>query len=268
MNGLKRRRSSNTIQVEYLESIDSTNDYLLRKASRGCNTPFACLAETQTKGKGRNGRTWFSPPGSNLYLSLLWHFGKEPKALSALGLVVALCVAQTLEQTGIEKPLGIKWPNDLFSEGKKLGGILIESLPYQAGHTSSVIGIGLNIYPFGAADHQITQPWTTVQALSSVPIDRTALGERLLENLVDTLECFEVQGFEAFYDSWSAYDLSLNQPLSLSGPQSSIQGIGRGVNREGLLILESPSGALTHYASGELSLRLDKPKGAYAPFEL
>lgn len=249
--------SIHDVPCEYLESIDSTNDYLLRKAAEGCNTPLACFAETQTQGKGRrNGRTWFSPPGSNVYLSLLWHFPKEPQALSALGLAVALCVVQTLEGMGIQKPAGIKWPNDLLSEGKKLGGILVESLPCHQGITRTVIGIGLNVYPFEASEQTISQPWTTVQALSQTPIDRSQLAALLLETLVETVLTFEAQGFEAFYNIWPRYDLTFNKNLTLTGPRGSVQGLGRGINTEGLLIVEKAAGVLEHYASGEVSLRV------------
>jgi BirA family transcriptional regulator, biotin operon repressor / biotin---[acetyl-CoA-carboxylase] ligase len=249
--------SLHSVPCEYLKSVDSTNDYLLRKAAEGCHTPLACLADTQTQGKGRrNGRTWFSPPQSNIYLSLLWHFSKEPQTLSALGLAVALCVVQTLEGIGIQKPLGIKWPNDVLSEGKKLGGILIESLPYHRGTTRTVIGIGLNVYPFEASKQTISQPWTTVQALSQTPIDRSQLATLLLENLVKTVLRFQAQGFEAFYKTWPRYDLSLNKNLSLTAPQGSVEGVGRGVDIEGLLIVESPTGVLKQYACGEVSLRL------------
>ncbi len=245
------------VPCEYLASVDSTNDYLLRKAAEGCNTPLACLAETQTQGKGRrNGRTWFSPPGSNVYLSLLWHFSKEPQALSALGLAVALCVVQTLESIGIQKPLGIKWPNDLLSEGKKLGGILIESLPCHQGMTRTVIGIGLNVYPFEASEQTISQPWTTVQALSQTLIDRSQLAALLLEALVETVFTFEAQGFEAFYNIWPRYDLTFNKNLTLTGSRGSVQGLGRGINADGLLIIEKAAGVLEYYASGEVSLRV------------
>ncbi len=247
----------NHVQVEHLTSVDSTNDYLLRKASEGCHTPLACFAETQTQGKGRrNGRTWFSPPGSNIYLSLLWPFSKEPQALSALGLAVALCVVQTLEGLGIQKPVGIKWPNDLLSEGKKLGGILIESLPCHQGITRTVIGIGLNVYPFEASEQAISQPWTTVQALSTHPIDRSQLAALLLESLVETVLTFEAQGFEAFYDAWPRYDLTFNKNLSLTGSRGSTEGLGRGIHTEGLLIVEKANGILEYYASAEVSLRV------------
>ena len=249
----------NHVQVEYLGSVDSTNNYLLRKATEGCNAPLACFAETQTQGKGRrNGRTWFSPPQSNIYLSLLWHFSKEPQALSALGLAIALCVVQTLESIGIQKPVGIKWPNDVLSEGKKLGGILIESLPYHRAITRTVIGIGLNVYPFEASEQMINQPWTTIQALSQTPINRAQLATLLLETLIETVFTFETQGFETFYNTWPRYDLSLDKNLTLTSSKGSVQGIGRGINTEGLLIVEKADGVLKYYASGEVSLRVHK----------
>ncbi|MBP9728951.1 MAG: biotin--[acetyl-CoA-carboxylase] ligase [Gammaproteobacteria bacterium] len=253
---MKKRKLSD-LQVEYLASVDSTNDYLLRKAAEGCNTPLACFAETQTQGKGRrNGRTWFSPPGSNVYLSLLWHFSKEPQALSALGLAVALCVVQTLEGIGIQKPVGIKWPNDLLSEGKKLGGILIESLPCHQGITRTVMGIGLNVYPFEASEQSINQPWTTVQALSQTLIDRSQLAALLLDTLVETVLNFEAQGFEAFYNLWPRYDLTFNKNLTLTDARGSVQGRGRGIHTDGRLIVENAAGVLEYYASGEVSLRV------------
>lgn len=175
--------------VHYLSSVDSTNTYLLDQARQGAPN-MACFAESQTAGKGQQGRQWFSPPHCNIYLSVLWNFAQLHPQFDRLSLRMAETVIQTLQKLGIKKSLHIKCPNDVLYQNQKLCGILIESIVHADRRCSLVIGIGLNVYPFEDPNASITQPWTTVQALSEIPIVRERLAALLLDQVILSLRFF------------------------------------------------------------------------------
>jgi BirA family biotin operon repressor/biotin-[acetyl-CoA-carboxylase] ligase len=181
--------------ILYLDAVDSTNTYLLNKASQGAPN-MACFAETQTAGRGQQGRQWFSPPHCNIYLSVLWHFLKLPPAFNQLSVVMAEAVIKTLQNLGIQKALQLKAPNDILYENQKLCGILIDSILHADGSAHVVIGVGLNVYAFEDPSGLITQPWTTVEALSDTPVVRERLSALLLDQIVLSLGLFESQKAE------------------------------------------------------------------------
>ncbi len=253
------------------------------RKSRG----IACIADQQTKGKGTKGRSWHSPPGLNLYLSLLWPFERDPNQLSGqtrdplsgLSLMVGLSVLQTLAACGIDQQqypsLGLKWPNDVFCNGAKLGGILIEASQQatpalgprsnsatensnapmlQACTTPVIVGIGLNVYPSAEAVPSISQAWTCLQALSPEPLARNTLVGLLLNTLIQNLLSFEAEGFGAFASAWSQADLSRGQALKLFLHEDCVvSGTGCGVDVAGRLLLKGPEGRIRAYASGEIT---------------
>lgn len=130
-------------KIIILDTIDSTNSYLLNLASDN-NKSLICLAETQTNGRGRLDRAWFSPP-DNIYLSLLWHFNYNINQLSNLSIEVAVAINNILRKLGVIDSI-IKWPNDILWHNRKLSGILIETRVNATNNTCyAVIGVGLNI---------------------------------------------------------------------------------------------------------------------------
>ena len=126
--------------------IGSTNDYLREqiKANKNLNLGYSVLAEKQTKGKGRHGRNWISPYG-NLYLSMYWKFDKKFKFISKLSLIIGDVVAKILQDDIGVQGISLKWPNDVLCKGKKLAGILIETICKADQTTHVVIGVGINI---------------------------------------------------------------------------------------------------------------------------
>ena len=132
------------IGLDIYSQLPSTNQYLLDDNDRNYTQPVFCLAEMQTAGKGRMGRQWHSPFGQNIYCSLRWDLPVGVCQLSGLSLVIGLAVLKALQQFDPSLLLELKWPNDIFARGKKLGGILIEMLAKSSGSCSVIIGIGLN----------------------------------------------------------------------------------------------------------------------------
>ena len=130
--------------LEVFFDIDSTNKYLNNKSIEGAASGFVVLAEQQTKGLGRRGRTWVSPFGGNLYLSILWRTLHAPAQLGCLSLIIAVAIVRVLQKIGI-KDAGVKWPNDIYCQNKKLAGILLEMRGESSGPSVIVIGVGINI---------------------------------------------------------------------------------------------------------------------------
>jgi BirA family biotin operon repressor/biotin-[acetyl-CoA-carboxylase] ligase len=243
---------------QVLTRVDSTNQRLLE--ADPAQDPQALLAELQTAGRGRRGRDWRSPFGANLYLSLSWSFPVWPPQLSALSLAVGVTCAQVLRSTGLAQ-LMLKWPNDLRVGEAKLGGILIEQRGEAGGACRVVIGVGINVAMSGLQAGPLDQPWISLQtALGGTPTpERNAVAAALLAELMATLDLFQARGFAPFAAEWSRFDAAAGRPLRIDNGGSFIEGIGRGVDEHGALIVESQGGR-QHIHAGEVSLRLRDPK--------
>lgn len=152
--------------LETFSSIDSTHSYLLQQAKNYAAHGLVCVAEQQTAGYGRRGTAWSSPFGLNLYCSLCWHFDRNSALLNGLSLVIGLAIQQTLTQWGIDG-VKIKWPNDIYYDGKKLAGILINIARRPNNHCLAIISFGLNVNMSKSISAQIS-----MQQIKHAPSDR------------------------------------------------------------------------------------------------
>jgi len=239
--------------------IDSTSTELQR---RGVQAPdlSIVMAETQSAGRGRRGRTWLSPPGMNLYLSCLKRFDAGFAALGGLSLAVGVMVLRALEALGVGGA-GLKWPNDVLARehdglpGGKLAGILVELSGEYQGPCAAVIGIGLNLRLTPALHEQAGQPACDLATLcGGTPPDRNAVAAALIAALVDGLAAFERQGFAGFTDDYARHDLLRDVPLRLSGALGDIDGVGAGVDTRGALQLRTDAG-LRRIDSADVTVR-------------
>ncbi|PPE71949.1 biotin--[acetyl-CoA-carboxylase] ligase [Solimonas fluminis] len=249
---LRPERIGAKLAFEVLTATDSTNTRLLE--SDPARDPQALLAEYQTAGRGRRGREWRSPFAANLYLSLAWSFPSWPATLSALPLAVGVICAQALQAQGAAD-IGLKWPNDLYARGRKLGGILIEHRGEAGGNCRVVIGIGINVSMSLQQAEGIAQPWIPLAELTAAPPSRNGLAAALLQRLAEGIARFEAQGFGAFAAEWAALDLANGRPVRVLQGEREYEGIGRGVDAQGALIVEA-LGQYQTLHSGEISLRL------------
>jgi BirA family biotin operon repressor/biotin-[acetyl-CoA-carboxylase] ligase len=250
---IKDNVSSRLDCLEVLLNTESTNSYLLEKASDHMGKRYAVLAEKQESGRGRRGRTWVSPFGKNIYLSMLWSFGGGIGSLEGLSLVIAIAVERALTELGVDDAK-LKWPNDVYLNNKKLAGILLEVSGEYSGYCQVVIGIGLNVNLSEFDAENIDQPWAQLsEHLKST--DRNAIASVLIENLIKAIEEFDKQGFAVFKNYWTERDAFLNREVDLILPNLTRSGIARGVNSKGELLLETEKG-LESINAGELSLRL------------
>jgi BirA family biotin operon repressor/biotin-[acetyl-CoA-carboxylase] ligase len=238
------------VEIDYFVSLESTNDYLMDD-THVTNRTHICLAEHQTKGRGRFCRQWASPFAENIYLSIKTTLNSTVHAVTTISPTIAVIIAQTLVNLYNFLIPQIKWPNDLYIDGKKLSGNLIEIKSSYQQQTEIVIGIGLNVNMI--TQPQIDQPWTSLrQALGKV-IDRTMVTIALINNVLDGLAMFEQAGFQAFSGTYKQYDYLLGRKVKLQSTKATIEGIGAGVNDQGQLLLITEQG-LKYFNAGETSI--------------
>jgi BirA family transcriptional regulator, biotin operon repressor / biotin---[acetyl-CoA-carboxylase] ligase len=236
-----------------LPEISSTNTYLLQAAKKQNNETYLCLAESQTHGRGRLERKWFSPFASNIYLSLLWSFTKPAHELSGLSLAIAIAIVNALQRYGIKQSLALKWPNDVFWQKRKLAGVLIEIANNKPSPSQVVIGVGLNVTMPNAAQTSIDQPWVDLaEIINPATPQRNQIAGLLIDELLNTCTIFNKEGFGAFQEKWQLLDLYHNQTIKISTPSGPISGISRGINSFGQLLLETDNGIIKTFSNGEI----------------
>lgn len=233
-------------------SIDSTNAELLRRPADTSGVDVL-LAEQQTGGRGRRGRTWASPLASNLYLSASRQFSGGLARLGGLSLVTGVAVAEALHDLGFAT-VGLKWPNDLLVGERKLGGILIEGGGEHGGPVRAVIGIGLNVRMPSAQAEQIDQPWLDLAGLSSAPPSRNALAAALLSRLLPALDLFDADGLAPFLPRYAALDLLAGQRISVHDARGVRHGTAEGLAEDGALRVRFDNQLQSVYA-GDVSVR-------------
>lgn len=236
--------------LKILQQVDSTNRYLL-DYSNNLSSGIACFAEYQTAGKGRQGRQWVSPFGHNIYLSIRWNYPSGLAAITGLSLAVGVAVMRVLSQYQLNH-LGLKWPNDIVYRGKKLAGILVEATG-SANGSSVVIGLGLNLFMPSKEGCFIQQAWTDLNTLCAPAPDRNLLAANLLNQLLPVIASYETHGIKAYLEEWRRYDALIDLPATLYLGSQCFTGIVRGIDDEGLLLLEHQDGKIIRYASGEVS---------------
>ncbi len=241
------------IPVEVLAQCPSTNALLLERARMGAPHASAIVCENQTAGRGRRGSTWISATGASLTFSLLWRFGSTVSALSGLSLAVAVAVARALEAQGGAQ-IELKWPNDLLFRGRKLGGILIETLS-SADSTVAVIGIGLNVRNAPALGDRVGHQVADLREAGALGSRNELLVAQLLQ-LSQVLPTFEKHGFAPLREEWLARHAWQGRRVRLSGGgHQEAEGEAIGVAEDGALLLQV-AGEVRRYYSGELSLGL------------
>lgn len=238
-------------RVTVLPVIDSTNQYLLDRLSE-LQSGDACVAEYQQAGRGRRGRKWFSPFGSNLYLSMYWRLEQGPAAAIGLSLVIGIVIAEVLQSLGADK-VRVKWPNDLYLQDRKLSGILVE-LTGKTGDAAQIVsGAGINLMMRRVESDVVNQGWISLQE-AGISIDRNTLAACLIKELRAGFKLFENEGLAPYLTRWEKLDNFINRPVKLIIGDKEIFGISRGIDAQGVLLLEQ-DGVVKPWIGGEISLR-------------
>lgn len=244
------RRRLGDLQVHW--QIDSTSSELCREAARGARDLSLCLAEMQTAGRGRRGRTWQSQLGGNVYLSILCRFGGVMSAQAGLSLAAGIAVVEALQACGV-RDVGLKWPNDVVADGRKLAGVLVELGGEFLGPCFAVIGIGVNVYV--PEDSAIDQPYTDLRRLcAGSPPTRDELVVQVITSLIGVLDRFRAGGFAAMQDEYARHDILRGRKVRVHGSPDARDGIAAGVDSRGALRVRHGK-QLRSYDSAEVSVR-------------
>ena len=199
---------------------------------------MVCLAEHQTAGRGRHGHQWQSPHAENIYLSFSWSFEKQPEHLSLLSLWVRIIIAEVLEGAGLSGH-GIKWPNDIYWQRQKMGGILLETSNLSS---MIIVGIGLNIHMQNAGE--IDQPWTSLNQAMNESINRNHLLLNMLDKLHVGLSQFSAMTADDVKQQWQKWDLIRGRSVSFLNQGQKLVGEALGVDDSGQLQVRMESGEI------------------------
>lgn len=233
-------------------SVESTNSELLRLPAPAQGVQVL-LAERQTGGRGRRGRQWASPLASHVYLSLLRGFPGGLAQLGGLSLAVGVAVAEALHDAGFGG-VGLKWPNDLQVNGRKLGGLLVEGGGEVAGPARAVIGLGLNVHMPAAQAAAIDQPWIDLDTLAGTAVSRNRIVAAVLARLLPALELFQQQGLAPFLQRYAALDVLAGRMVRVEEAGQLLQGVALGLAADGALRVQLGD-AVRHVHAGEVSVR-------------
>jgi BirA family biotin operon repressor/biotin-[acetyl-CoA-carboxylase] ligase len=258
LESLSPAATPHVARVDTAWTLGSTNTVLMERPYPRVGTGEALLAEYQTAGRGRRGRTWLAPPGGAICLSFSWVFAEVPRDLGALGLVIGVCALQALQRLGVVG-VGLKWPNDLLIKDRKLGGILIELRAESSGPACVVIGIGLNVALGAPLLEQIAATGLAPVDLVSAGLKgarRNAVAAGLISSFVEGLLEFERDGLKGFVQRWMDADVLRGRPVAVTGATGFTKGVARGIDLEGALLVETPQGLL-RFISGDVSVRAD-----------
>jgi BirA family biotin operon repressor/biotin-[acetyl-CoA-carboxylase] ligase len=246
--------NANMFAIDVVDQTGSTNDDLMLRSRQGAPAGLVRVAETQTAGRGRRQRNWYSAPGGALTFSLLWAFDSGAQALSGLPLAVGVSLVRSLHALKV-RGVQLKWPNDLLWQQRKLGGVLIETSGSAQGVVNAVIGVGLNLRLTRHVVERIDQPAADLES-AGLRVGRNELLARLLLDLRDVLGTFSREGFRALRSEWERLHAYRDKMVRLDmAGETCLEGRVIGVDEYGALLLETGSG-IRAFHSGELSLRL------------
>jgi BirA family biotin operon repressor/biotin-[acetyl-CoA-carboxylase] ligase len=227
--------------VHAFDSLGSTSELAFRLAGEGAEHGELVVAETQTAGRGRRGRSWASPAGKNLYLSLVLRPELPPQRAPELTLLAAVAVAEALRGEGVEA--SIKWPNDLQAGGRKIAGILTE-LSAEADRVHFVtlgIGVNLNAAP---ADFppEVAEVATSALRVLGRQVNRATFLARLLKGLEEWLDTHEQEGFQPVRERWRELSSTLGQEVLVKAERRELRGLAEDIDVDGALLLRTEDG--------------------------
>ncbi len=242
-------RENLTIQV--VPELSSTHQVLNQQLLNAEITlPRVLLAEYQTAAIGQRAKKWHATRAENIYFSYACMLNKKLRDLEGLSLIVGLAVARTLSECGL-LDIKVKWPNDVYAQGKKITGILLATDTGHTGQIGVIISLGLNVNMTGDAN-MIQQPWTSMRLMTGKNYDRNKILGILITQLSSYLNLFLENGFEHFLSQWQENDFLAAKTIILKSGETLCEGIVQGVNSRGHLMLRNAQGEINAYASAEI----------------
>ncbi len=234
-----------------LQSTTSTNVELRQMALRDAPHGSLCVSETQTAGKGRLGRSWESPAGKGLWLSVLLRPNLKPEQAPLITLCAALAMAQAVRETcGLD--VGIKWPNDLVYAGRKVCGVLLEIGATVEKINYIIVGTGLNVYE-GAYSPELKEKAAAIAEFTR-PCSRAEILTHYLKALEDVVQRVETEGFEGIREAYAVHSCTIGSEVKVIGAVN-LTGRAEGIEESGALLVRTEDGQIHRVLAGDVSVR-------------
>lgn len=232
------------------QRIPSTNDIALAMAKDGASEGTVVTAETQSAGRGRPGRDWVSPPGTGLYLSVVLRPKAPMKDFWQMAFVMAVSVADAIREAARLNP-ELKWPNDVLINGRKVCGILIETLKGDEKQSPAVIaGIGINVnnmdFPL-----EIAHKATSIAKEFGGSVEVGSIESHLLESISKWYTLYNEEGFASIISHWRELDCTIGRRISINTSDGLLEGTALGIEDDGSLLIECPDGTHISIHTGE-----------------
>lgn len=239
-------------KIFYYPEINSTNVKAFELGRAGEPEGTAVIADSQSSGKGRIGRKWESPPGVNLYTSILLRPEVVPQNAHNLTFVTAVAAAETVAEFSGMKPT-VKWPNDILLGGKKTAGILME-MDSEADRVHFVIaGIGVNVNMRQAElPEAIKNIATSIAEVKGEEVDRAGFARGLFTSMEKWYKRYLISGFDPIMEAWKGFFDTIGRPVKVTSFSKIIEGVCSGVDRDGALLVNLPDGKTERVISGDV----------------
>jgi len=237
-----------------LAEVDSTNDEAERELAAGRAVPFVVLSRRQTLGRGRFGRVWHSEDNGNLYASFAFRPRLDPARMSTFTLWMGASLCELVAGFCSIQP-GIKWPNDLYFQGRKFGGMLTEARIDADEIRDLVFGLGLNVNgPLGTLPPELGTRATTLAECAAAPVDLNRLAAAVIDGVLAAYDRFvDGRHTEVFADLWNRYDLLRGKPVVLVHGNRHVRGTAAGIDDEGALLIRNEHGRPERFRAGEVT---------------
>ena len=252
-----------SIPFQYFPEIDSTNAEANRWLADGKQTPFVVVADKQTHGRGRLGRQWHSPSEGNIYFSFAFQPRLPPTRMQAFTLWAGMNLCKALRKH-TQMPLGVKWPNDLFLSGRKVGGMLTEARVDSDWVHSLIFGLGLNVNSDCSAwEGSLPEIAHSLSMEAGKPIAMTPLAVRVITTVLEAYDEFisSEDCLSRLLKEWKDYDVLAGHLVNGRSGNQALEGIARGIDEQGALCIRLNSGQVAKVHAGEVSLQYNLSKG-------
>lgn len=241
-------------RIKLLTSVTSTQEEVRRLAEEEAPHGTLVVAEEQTAGRGRQGRRWYSPPGKGIWMSLLLRPDRQPVSIAPqLTLLTAVAVCRAVRKFGVDA--GIKWPNDVLVDGRKLCGILVESIAEDELIRYAIAGIGIDVnLQLEDIPQELLPRVTSVQIASGRRVERTELIGAVMMEMEQLYQLYTEKGFAPIAHLWEALSVTLGRRITMRTPDEEISGQATALAENGALLLLEDSGNTRMIFSGEVQL--------------
>ena len=235
-------------KIYYFDSVTSTMDVAMQLGLKNAPSGALVLAETQTKGKGRLGRVWFSPKYKGIYLSLILRPKVLPQQASVFTLLAAVAICEAIKQTtGLDAQ--IKWPNDIIMHNKKLGGILTELNAQTDEINFLIIGIGLNI---NNDKKTLVSGSTSLKEQKKDNISRVSLLQEILRKIEENYLLLEKKGPKPIIEKWRELSITLARRVKVYSHKEHVEGEAVDIDTDGGLLIRTDSGVVRKVMAGDV----------------